>query len=215
MPRIVVVKNPDGSHSSEVTITVEAAELNDGRPTLIPSMISGKQLSVDEAIHHAIRSGLRYPSFSSNAEASKFAMQRSETGAATTHGFLGKKVIMAHKTPLVRGEKLTPRGRAKLQSQIKKAKSIMSDTDNPKAARESARRIFARATTQLKKHPAPAGKKSQPSLGETIRGKVKKGVEGTFPSDESIGLKSKSNSTTSKQKALMTVAAAGKKKSEQ
>lgn len=90
IPEVMSVNNPDGSASSERTITVEAAELNGGKPTLIPTLIRGKQLSDDEAIRFAIRSGLQFPSFNSLQEANAFASQRSRTGGAEKHGFLGE-----------------------------------------------------------------------------------------------------------------------------
>jgi hypothetical protein len=45
-----VYRNPDGSVSTELTITVQHPELNNGLPTNIPSMFGGKVLSEEEAV---------------------------------------------------------------------------------------------------------------------------------------------------------------------
>lgn len=89
VPRVVTVDNPDGSVSSERTISVSVEELNEGRTTVIPTLVEGKQLSDDEAIRFAIQSGLQFPSFDSIEDAKRFAKRRSDSGAAGAHGFLG------------------------------------------------------------------------------------------------------------------------------
>ena len=88
IPPVVSVQNLDGSSSSERTISVEAAELNDGKPTLIPTLVNGKQLSDDEAIRSAIQSRLQYPSFKTIEEAGAFAATRSQAGGAGKQGRL-------------------------------------------------------------------------------------------------------------------------------
>ena len=90
VPKVVVVKNTDGSFSSEKTTSVSNAALNEGRETLIPTIIEGRKFSVPEATKHAIGSGLVYPDFESPEKATAFATERSRTGGATKHGFLGK-----------------------------------------------------------------------------------------------------------------------------
>lgn len=90
LPKVISIQNPDGSFSSEETITVEAAELNDGKPTLIPTIIEGKRLSNKEATIWAIKSGLYFRPFTSIKKADEYASWRSDTGGATKHGFLGK-----------------------------------------------------------------------------------------------------------------------------
>jgi hypothetical protein len=90
IPEVIPVQNPDGSMSSEKTISVEVDELNGGRITLLPSIVAGQQLSDEEAIRHALRSGLQYPSFDSHEEANAFAAARSKRGGATSQGFLGQ-----------------------------------------------------------------------------------------------------------------------------
>jgi hypothetical protein len=91
IPKVVPVKNPDGSYSSERTISVESEGLNEGRPTLIPTIIEGKRHSPREAVRRAIKSGLEYPYFASNEAATTFAARRSKTGGAAKHGFIGKR----------------------------------------------------------------------------------------------------------------------------
>lgn len=90
IPKVIPLQNEDGSTSSEVTIGVEDDRLNHGRPTVIPTIIAGKRLTEKEAIQAAIDSKLEYPSFSTNEEADKFAEERSKSGGAVTHGFIGK-----------------------------------------------------------------------------------------------------------------------------
>ena len=79
-----VVKNPDGSVSTERTITVTHPRINNGLPTNIPSMFGGKEVSEDEAIEIIIRAGGfdpetgRYlPGFNTIEDAVKAAQQRS------------------------------------------------------------------------------------------------------------------------------------------
>lgn len=61
------VKNPDGSWSSEISVTVADPRLNNGQPTNIPSLyiVNGKPYRAkneDEAADLAIQSGLNWPS---------------------------------------------------------------------------------------------------------------------------------------------------------
>jgi hypothetical protein len=84
------IRNPDGTFSSERTISVEVQELNSGKPTLIPTIVRGKQVSNQEAIGFAVQSGLEFPGFDSNAEADAFAKRRSDSGALLAHGPLGR-----------------------------------------------------------------------------------------------------------------------------
>lgn len=88
-PGVGILQNPDGTTSSESTIGVSVRELNNGRETLIPTIVGGRRLSQDEAIRSAIQSGLTFPSFDSVEEANRFAQQRSARGGAATQGFLG------------------------------------------------------------------------------------------------------------------------------
>jgi hypothetical protein len=74
---IKTIANPDGSYSTERTIGVEL----DGIHYVIPTIVNGKQLSSDEAIK-AWQSGINKAvgAFSSQAEADRFAMNRSAKG---------------------------------------------------------------------------------------------------------------------------------------
>jgi hypothetical protein len=71
------IRNPDGSVSSEETITVQVRELNGGRPTNIPTIWSGRRVSGDEAVRLALSSGRAFPSWDTNEEAAGAAAERS------------------------------------------------------------------------------------------------------------------------------------------
>lgn len=89
LPEVIPVRNPNGSFSSERTKGFEI----DGRETVVPTLIEGKQLTDKEAVKFAIESGLVFPSFGGPdriEKAKAFAAERSRTGGATTHGFLGE-----------------------------------------------------------------------------------------------------------------------------
>lgn len=90
LPKIIPIRNPDGTQSSENTRGVSHQSLNAGRETLIPTIIEGRRYSVEEATRLAIASGLRYPSFESIEKAETYAALRSKLGGATTQGFLGR-----------------------------------------------------------------------------------------------------------------------------
>lgn len=74
------IENPDGSTSNEITVTVENPKLNGGKPTILPSLwlSNGKAVKVneDQAAEYALKSGLKFPSFATEAEAEKFAVDR-------------------------------------------------------------------------------------------------------------------------------------------
>jgi hypothetical protein len=72
------LQNPDGSFSTERSITVTEPGLNGGQPTNIPTIWDGRQLSEDEAIQRAIASNQKFPSFNSIDEAVNAAKARSE-----------------------------------------------------------------------------------------------------------------------------------------
>jgi hypothetical protein len=71
------IQNPDGSVTTERSITVTDPALNGGKPTNIPSVWGGKIVSDDEATSNAIQSGRAFPSFGSIDEATAAARQRS------------------------------------------------------------------------------------------------------------------------------------------
>ena len=79
-----IVQNPDGSISTERTITVTDPRLNGGKPTNIPSMFGGKQVSEQEAINRIVQAGGKDPEtgqalqgFNTIREAVTSAQQRS------------------------------------------------------------------------------------------------------------------------------------------
>lgn len=83
------IVNPDGSVTTERSITVTDPGLNGGRPTNIPTVWSGRVVSDDEAVQDAINSGMTFPSFTSIDEAVRAAEQRSQdlgAGRATSVG---------------------------------------------------------------------------------------------------------------------------------
>ena len=63
------VTNSDGRPSSVRSMSVEVEELNNGQPTLIPSVWNGRIVGSDKAIELAIASGKQWPAFSSNEKA--------------------------------------------------------------------------------------------------------------------------------------------------
>lgn len=74
-----MLHNADGSVSTEESITVIDARLNNGMPTNIPSIWGGKRTaSDDEAVEFALQSGQTFPAFGSLDEAVAAAIARSE-----------------------------------------------------------------------------------------------------------------------------------------
>ena len=102
------VQNANGSESTERTIGVNHPNLNNGRPTLIPTIykeggkivqyssmtatgeVSCSRKQQDGAVKAAIASGKKYPDFDTHEQATEFAIQRSRTGGVSKHGPLGK-----------------------------------------------------------------------------------------------------------------------------
>lgn len=76
------VQNADGTQSTEISITVTEAGLNNGRPTNIPSLWERNVLPQAEAVKKAIKSGRQFPSFNSIDEAVQAAIARSNAGGA-------------------------------------------------------------------------------------------------------------------------------------
>ncbi len=70
-PRIL---NPDGTYSSERSITIGV----DGRYINIPTIWNGKQLSQSEAIKRAMQSRIRYPKFNTLRQAVRTAKERTD-----------------------------------------------------------------------------------------------------------------------------------------
>lgn len=76
------IVNSDGSVSTEISITVTDPQLNDGKPTNIPSLWKGRIVSQEEAIKNALASGNTYQSFSTIDAAVKAAKAKSAAGGA-------------------------------------------------------------------------------------------------------------------------------------
>ncbi len=74
--------NPDGSYSTELSITVTDPRLNSGRPTNIPSLWRGQEVDQDTAIDNAVASGKPYQAFNSIQQAVTAAQARSAAGGA-------------------------------------------------------------------------------------------------------------------------------------
>lgn len=72
-----IIKNADGSVSTERSITVEDGRLNGGKPTNIPTIWDGTEVSPDQAIERAAGSGQQFPSFNTVDEAVAAAKARS------------------------------------------------------------------------------------------------------------------------------------------
>lgn len=79
-----IVRNPDGSVSTERTVTVRDPRLNDGRFTNIPTMFAGRPVEVPQAIETIVKNGgidpetgERLPGFATESEAVNAAKRRS------------------------------------------------------------------------------------------------------------------------------------------
>jgi hypothetical protein len=70
--------NDDGSKSTVFSITVTDPLINNARPTLIPTIYNGVEVSQNEAIKRALQSKKVFPSFSSIEKADQIAPELSE-----------------------------------------------------------------------------------------------------------------------------------------
>lgn len=75
-------QNADGTHSTELSITVTDPRINGGKPTNIPSLWGGKEVSQEQAIAKALDSGNSYQAYDSIDEAVAAAKSRSNDGGA-------------------------------------------------------------------------------------------------------------------------------------
>ena len=67
-----------GSHTTEYSVTLTHPRLNGGKPTNVPSFWGGKILqNEDQIVEMALKSGRKFQSFGSIAEAEKAAVARS------------------------------------------------------------------------------------------------------------------------------------------
>jgi hypothetical protein len=77
-------KNPDGSRSTEVSVTLTHPKLNEGRPTNVPSLWGGEEVKDDDDIVNRVhRSGKIYPYHTSIEDAERSAVARSEGGGSS------------------------------------------------------------------------------------------------------------------------------------
>jgi len=74
--------NPDGSYSTEVSITVTDPRLNGGRATNIPSLWGGQEVDEAAAVANVLKSGRAYQSFDSIEAAIDAARKRSNAGGS-------------------------------------------------------------------------------------------------------------------------------------
>lgn len=72
-----MLRNKDGSVSTEESITVTDPRLNSGQPTNIPSIWGGRRLREGAAVQEAVRSGQKFKGYKSIDEAVKAAKARS------------------------------------------------------------------------------------------------------------------------------------------
>lgn len=111
------IQNPDGSVTTERSITVTDERLNGGRPTNIPTVWGGQIVPDDEAVDHAARSGIAWPSYESIPAAVRAAEQRSQDlGAGRTTSVGGAGVppevqnALPYRNRAVRGEPIYEQG---------------------------------------------------------------------------------------------------------
>lgn len=73
-----MLRNPDGSVSTEESLTITDPRINSGRPTNIPSIWNGQRFDEDQAVMQALNSGQSFSAFNSIEEAVNAARQRSD-----------------------------------------------------------------------------------------------------------------------------------------
>jgi hypothetical protein len=86
---VTPIQNADGSQTTERTITVTEPEINNGQPTNIPTVWSGRVVSDDEAVRNAVDSRRGFASYPTIDEAVSAAEKRSEdlgTGSISSVG---------------------------------------------------------------------------------------------------------------------------------
>lgn len=71
-----MVKNQDGTYSTERTATESDPRLNGGRWTNFPTLVNGRQLDPDTALQRAVMSPKQYPNFDTLQQAEAAAQQR-------------------------------------------------------------------------------------------------------------------------------------------
>jgi hypothetical protein len=128
------VKNPDGSVSTELSITVTEPGINGGKPTNIPTIWEGKKLTPKEAIAKAAKSGIQFKSYPS--------IQAAVSDAQQNHGSLFGATKKT--SPVGSGNKFsqalfgTPDVNAgndkNIQAKVVGVTKRISDATNPEAA---------------------------------------------------------------------------------
>tara|TARA_R110002051_G_scaffold4429_1_gene23566 strand:- start:1057 stop:2010 length:954 start_codon:yes stop_codon:yes gene_type:complete len=155
------ISNPDGSFSTERSITVTDERINDGQPTNIPSMFGGVEREEEEAIQRIVEAGgidpetgRALPSFPSIDEAVKAAMARSDSI----------------------GMQEAPRGQPELRTPDSQARSVSQD-----ATQVHQRNNLPVPRQQELRHPREA--QQQPRLrapGNSFLERVSRGDEMPF-----------------------------------
>lgn len=84
-------KTADGATMTELSITVTDPRLNGGKPTNIPSLWAGRQVSEGEAVKRALASGQTWQSFET--------IEAAEVAAAARSEALGTQLAQAPKAP--------------------------------------------------------------------------------------------------------------------
>jgi len=154
-------KNPDGSISTEVTITVTDPRLNNGRPTNIPTLWGGQPLpgsqaevqesAIKKAVAYEKKNGKKWDDFNTIDEAVAYAESKSAAGGAN-----------APSVPKSKPAQAAPQAQAKPQAQA---------APQPPRTTGSARADLVEATLR-----------NQPTDGRSVEGAGKysftAGVEG-------------------------------------
>lgn len=75
---VPMVRNPDGSVSTQELMTVTDPRINGGAPTNIPSIWDGKRAGDEGAVMAALRSGFSFPRYKTIDAAIRSAIEESE-----------------------------------------------------------------------------------------------------------------------------------------
>ena len=122
-------KNEDGSQSNVLMAGVGL----DGKEYVIPTMVDGKKLSIDEAVAVARKNGLgKYPSFATPEEATKFAQENH--GSIDENGFLKAPPKMESAIVTIKDVDLPKR----IKEQEAKIAAAQSDVERNQSMLESA-----------------------------------------------------------------------------
>lgn len=117
------LRNADGSVSTMLTATVTTDELNGGRPTNIPTVWSGKQLTEREAIDKALESGRTFPAFGSIDEAVNAAKNASREKGER----IGPDRLAVNALPFERRQMLRNSAEAEINRRESEAKGRLTE----------------------------------------------------------------------------------------